>query len=176
MTARVWGMSMTENPSGATSTSVRLTPSTAIEPLGTMQRGPARVEREGEELPLALGPALAEDGRRVDVALDEVAAEPVADAQGPFEVDRRRRPRGRRGWCGASVSGPACTVERVAARPSRPDHGQAAAVDRDALAERERVARRPSPGQASVSRRPALLVAHRLDPAQSFDKSCEHDG
>ena len=87
VTARVWGMSMTEKASGPTSTSVRLTPSTAIEPLGTSRGRPGRVDREGEELPLSLPPALAEDGRRVDVPLDEMAAQAVADLERPLEVD-----------------------------------------------------------------------------------------
>ena len=38
VTARVWGMSMIENPSDQTSTRVRLTPSTAIDPLETSRR------------------------------------------------------------------------------------------------------------------------------------------
>ena len=57
-------------------------------PLGDHQRRPGRVEGEGEELPLAVGPAIAEGGRGVDVPLDEVAAEPVADPQGPLQVHR----------------------------------------------------------------------------------------
>ena len=82
---------MTEKPSGATSTRVRLTPSTAIEPFGTIRGVQAGSMREGEELPLAVGPALAQDGRGVDVPLDEVAAEPVADAERPLQVHRVAR-------------------------------------------------------------------------------------
>ena len=37
---------------------------------------------------------------RVDVALHEVAAEAVGEADRALEVDRVAGPRGRRGWCG----------------------------------------------------------------------------
>src|SRR5690349_13059294 len=55
--------------------------------LGDEEWGPTRVEVEGEEVPLPFRAALAERGGRVDVALDEVAAQAVADPQRPFEVD-----------------------------------------------------------------------------------------
>ena len=139
---------MTEKPSGSTSTSVRLTPSTAIEPLGTIRGVQAGSMREGEELPLALGPALAEGGRGVDVPLDEVAAEPVADPQRPLEVHRVAR------RLVAQVRaeqrlGPGLDVE--ARPPLGRDDRQAAAVDGDALAERQRLDRRPRPGRASAA-------------------------
>ena len=171
VTARVWGMSMTENPSAATSTSVRLTPSTAIEPLGTIRGVQAGSMREGEELPLALGPALAEGGRGVDVPLDEVAAEAVADPERALEVHRGRPAASSPRLVRSRVSGPAWTSNRS---PVGRDDRQAAAVDRHALAERQRAPRQAGPGERRAAG-PQPSSSDPLDPAQRLDQSREHD-
>ena len=66
------------------------------------------------------------------MAADEVAAEAVAGAQRLLEVDGAGARRGRR--CSASVA--ADTSKREARAVAR-DHGEAAAVHRDAVADRD---------------------------------------
>ncbi len=134
------------------------------------QRGPGRVDREGEELPLALGPALAEVGRGVDVPLDEVAAEAVADAERPLQVHRGRRRACSPRFVRSRVSGPAWTSNALALGG---DDRQAAAVDRDALADRQR--RRPGPARPGERQATArALLVDPLDPPQRLDQSREH--
>ena len=75
--------------------------------------------REGEELPLALRPALAEDGGGVDVPLDEMAAQAVADPQrrSRFTAVARRLV----AQVGAEQGlGPGLDLEPLARRPRRP--------------------------------------------------------
>ena len=55
--------------------------------LGDQERGPGRIDVEGEEFPLPLGPAVAESGGGVDVPLDEMSAETGTDLERPLEVD-----------------------------------------------------------------------------------------
>src|SRR5437870_1547870 len=47
--------------------------------LGDEEGSPARVDVEGEELPFSLRAAFAEGSRGIDVTLDEMPAQPVAD-------------------------------------------------------------------------------------------------
>ena len=147
---------MTENPSGQTSTRVRLTPSTAIEPLETSRRRPGRVEREGQELPFALLPPLAEDRRGVDMTLDEMAAQAVADAERPLEVDAIARLRRSPRLVRSKVSGPAWTSNRS---PSA-----ATTVRQQPLtATLSPIARRssPDPARPAVNRLPAFSSTTR---------------
>ena len=54
---------------------------------GYEQGGPGRLDAEGEEFPLSLLPAVAEDGGRVDMALDKMSAQASAYLECPLEVD-----------------------------------------------------------------------------------------
>src|SRR5262249_15441194 len=109
-----------------------------------------------------------EDGAgAVDVALDDMAAEPVTQTQGPFQID--------------AVAGPKFT-EVGAAQRFRPgleakrltiarDHGQAAAVDGDALAERQ-LASQPRFGDDEVAS--GAIGFDAADRSQGFDEAGEH--
>ena len=168
--ASVWGMSMTENASGQTSTRVRLTPSTAIEPLETRSGVQLGVDPKGEEFPLPLLAPLAEDGGGVDMTLDKMSAQAVAHFQRPLEVDA---------IAGLLVS-QVGSGQGLRARPGPRtvvaggrDDGQAAAVHRHAFAEFQRLAAgqaRPDDRQSAA----AVLLDNPLEPAQAFDQSREH--
>ena len=66
---------MTEKASSQTSTSVRLTPSTAIDPLETRSGVQSDSMRKGEEFPLSFVPTVAQNRRRVDMPLDKMSAQ-----------------------------------------------------------------------------------------------------
>src|SRR5207247_1422621 len=103
---------------------------------------------------------------RVDMPLDEMAVEPVADAECALEVD------------GVALRQPAERRARYRLRrdhrlePARPrfDDGQADAVHRDARAARGRLRERRADPQADLLR-PA---AARLDATHSLDDPGEH--
>ena len=167
--ASVWGMSMTENASGQTSTRVRLTPSTAIEPLETrsgVQLGSIPKARNSHS------PSWRRSRRTavgVDMTLDEMPSQAVADLQRPLEVDAIAGLRVSQVGAGQGL-GPGLDLE-VVRRGG--DDRQAAAVDRHALAEFQRLAAgqaRPDDRQAPAG----VLLDNPLDPAQSFDQSREH--
>ncbi len=136
VTARVWGISMTEKPSGPTSTRVRLTPSTAIEPLETrsgVQLGSISKARNSHS---PSGRRSRRTGGRVDMALDEMASQAVAHFQGPLEVDTIAGSPIAQVGSGQGL-GPGLDLEAGAGDC---DDRQAAAVDRHALAQFQRLA------------------------------------
>ncbi len=55
--------------------------------LGDEQPDPLRVQSERQKLPLALRPPLTEYGRGVDMTLNEMPAQPVANSKRPLEID-----------------------------------------------------------------------------------------
>ena len=132
---------------GVRSAIVRLIPSTAIDPRGMTSVENAAVQRHFKAEIGAAGGVVDHFARAVDVALDEVTGEPVADSHGPFEID-----------------GHACLEESEIGDPQRffqqiePDpvignrrDGEATSVDRDALADGELIRERhihdqPDPG------------------------------
>ena len=155
VTARVWGMSMTENPSGQTSTRVRLTPSTAIDPLGTssgVQAGSSVKARNSHSPSCRRSRRI---GRGVDVPLDEMAAQAVADPERPLEVDAVA------GSLVAQVGAEQGLRPRLDLEPlALGGHdGQAAAVDRHALADRQRLG--PARARPGVNRLPAFSSTTR---------------
>ena len=52
-----------------------------------MRLGPARVDLELRGIPTPPAGAVSQDGRRVDMTLDEMATQAVAHFEGPLEVD-----------------------------------------------------------------------------------------
>ena len=159
---------MTEKPSDPTSTRVRLTPSTAIEPLETMSGVQAGSIVEGEELPLTLGRARG-DGRRVDMPLDEMAAQAVAYFRGSLEVHtialsrspRFVRARSRvRPVLEVQVPAIATTVRQQPLIATLSPNFSGSLVGLILPVDREATAR--------------ALNDHPLEPTQTFHQPCEH--
>ena len=167
VTARVWGMSMTENPSDQTSTSVRLTPSTAIDPLETSKRVQegSSVKARNSHSPSCRRSMKNRGG--VDMTLNKMAAQPIANPEGSLKVD--------------PVAG--SPVAQISAEQGlRPcldlkplafagNDREAATVDRDALADRQRRVQTGPDQEQSLAR---ILVVDPLDPTKLLDQTCEH--
>ena len=98
--ASVCGIRATLKRSGVTSTSVRLTPSTATEPFDTIgaSKFAGRRTRSSPTRPAA---ALGDPADAIDVSLHEMAAQPVAESQRAFEIDRSPSASSPRSSCGA---------------------------------------------------------------------------
>lgn len=124
--------------------------------------------RQGDGKTVVLPDALVIEhfGASVDVPLDEMAAEPVADAQGALQVDRCARGEG------SQIGETQGFVEQIEAH--RPilhfRHGEAGAVVRNALAQRDLVGE----GSLHPQRRPGRDRFQRDDLSASFDDACEH--
>src|SRR4051794_25445502 len=124
-------------------------------------------QREPHRLPVLAGGTRDDGGDAVDVALDQVAAQPGGQGRGSFEVDRvvRAQDRERR------------TVERllhdVGGEPAAVDldHGQTDAVDGDRVA----VPGVRGDGLAADGQ-PGTVVAPADDAAKLLDDAGEHAG
>ena len=84
--SRVCGISITLNRSVSTSTTVRLTPSTATDPFGTSNSPNSGGNANQNVSQSPLGLLLEDVAGRVDVPGDEVPAERVARAERPLQV------------------------------------------------------------------------------------------
>ena len=84
--ARVSGIRLTVNASSPASTTVRLTPSTVIDPCRPGS-GRAGRHRDLDDLPVLAGVAGDDGADAVHVALDDVAAEPLVRGDGALQVD-----------------------------------------------------------------------------------------
>ena len=81
-------MMLTPKPAGDTSLTVRLTPSTATEPLGAMNGASSRGASIDEADGFGFRPAFDDPRDTVDMTGDEMPAELVADPQRSLEIDR----------------------------------------------------------------------------------------
>src|SRR5262249_41411128 len=132
--------------------------------LGNEERGPERVDGEDEEFPFPFGTALAEGGGGVDMSLDEVAAQPVADPERPFEVDPVARAPASQVGAGQGLR-PSLDSDP---RPQGGDDSQTAPVDRHTLARLQRLTGRPvRPVDRESTAR--VFLDGELDSAQSCD-------
>ena len=124
-------MSMTENASCRDVDQREADPVDRNRSLGDHEGGPARVDFKLEEFPFPLPAPFAQDGGRIDMTLDEVSAEAVAHFECAFEVDAIAgllvAEVGSRQRFGAGLDLKFLFAQR--------DDGEAAAVDRDALAQ-----------------------------------------
>ena len=82
--------------------------------LGYEQGGPGRIDFECEEFPLALLSSVAERGGRVDMALNEMSSQAVADLERALEIDAIAGVSGLPGWFGRGFP------DRPGRRTSRP--------------------------------------------------------
>ena len=168
VTPRVCGMTATVNESGPSAATVRLTPSTVIEPLShdVAQDLGGRGDLDRDRA-VGLRRAGADGADRVDVALHEVAAEPVGEPHRAFEVhavaDRQRADRGAGERLGDGIRGEAPLAQR--------HHGEAAAVHRDRRAELGVVEHR---GGRELQARAVLDRLDRAHRAQLLDDPREH--
>ncbi len=87
VTSLVWGMIQTENSSLVTSATVRLMPSTAMQPLGTRVAAVGGVDGDAEFVVGAFLLPDADGAGGVDVAGDEVAAVAAVGGERTLEVD-----------------------------------------------------------------------------------------
>ena len=124
-------------------------PSTAIDPLWTMSGASVRRKADGQPVELGVAREVLDVADRVDVALDEMSAEPAVGAQRPLEIHRgaaRQRSERRH----AQRLGPDVGVNLAVLRQ---DDRQADAVDREAVARRQLRAS----GDAIRRRKPPLV-------------------
>ncbi len=145
---------------------VRLMPSTAIDPLRIIQGAksagnPMRRRRNSPSSATEM-----EGPDAIDVALDDMAAEPPVGPQRPFQVDR---PAGRQPAQGGHPQGLGRDVHDDM-RPVAPDDGQADAVRRQAVAEGQL---RPERG-VELEHGAIRLAGDGAHRPGGFNESCEH--
>src|SRR5581483_5809618 len=108
----------------------------------------------------------------VDVALDDVAAEAVGQADGPFEVHPVAGPQGSEARAAQRLLHRVGRPPAVAAPDPREfDHGQAAAVDGDGGAEDDVL---QDGGRFDLEARPGGVGLDRPDRAELLDDAGEH--
>src|ERR1041385_8690580 len=166
--ASVWGMYAISQPESVSPATVRLTPSTANEPLCATKRarlaGSAIVTRAPSP---SGGRARAPRAAAVHVTLHQVSAQPVGEPERALEVDR---------GAGSPV-GERREPQRLGHRLDREppglhrDRGQAAARARDAVADARVLEHAARPDPEASPRGPLL---HRLHATQLFHESGEH--
>ena len=167
--ASVWGMSMTEKASGQTSTSVRLTPSTAIDPLDT-RRGV-----QAGSMPKARNSHSPSCRRSRSVAVVSICPWTKCPPSRAPTLSARSRLTRSPAVPDSQVGsverfGPGLDLEGLA---SGRHNGQAATAHGHALAELERFAGgKARPGDREAS--PAIFRNDLLEPTQSFNQSREH--
>ena len=166
VTVSVCGIRATLNRSASTSTSVRLTPSTATDP-SSPSAPPVPAGRRTRSSPIRPAARGRRRGRRRRRGPGRLAAEPVAEPQRPFEVDAVAVAEVAEVGA-ASVSGPAWT-RKVVRRLF--DDGEAGAVDGDAFAEGQFAGERGGEGEVPAAGAVGRLAGHG---AERFDEAGEH--